>query len=206
MIGRLHGTLLARQAPYLLIDVHGVGYEVEAPMTTFYELPAVGAQVTLYTHLVVRDDAHLLYGFAAESERALFRSLIKVSGVGAKLALTILSGMSAAGFARCVQHNDSASLTRLPGIGKKTAERLILEMRDRLADWQTGHGAALPGAPALAAGPGDASSDAISALVALGYKPQEASRMVHGIDAEGLSSEQIIRRALQSLVKEAPVK
>lgn len=204
MIGYLQGVLLARQAPYLLLDVHGVGYEVEAPMTTFYELPAVGEKVTLFTHLVVREDAHLLFGFASEGERALFRSLIKVSGVGAKLALTILSGIPAAGFVQCVQNNDSASLTRLPGIGKKTAERLILEMRDRLADWHTA-------APSLAASsldapPGararnDAVSDAVSALISLGYKPQEASRMVHAVGASDLNSEQLIRLALQALVK-----
>lgn len=204
MIGYLQGVLLARQAPYLLLDVHGVGYEVEAPMTTFYELPAVGEKVTLFTHLVVREDAHLLFGFASEGERALFRSLIKVSGVGAKLALTILSGIPAAGFVQCVQNNDSASLTRLPGIGKKTAERLILEMRDRLADWHTAApslaGSSLdtpPGAPAR----NDAVSDAVSALVSLGYKPQEASRMVHAVGANDLSSEQLIRLALQALVK-----
>ncbi|HLA75600.1 MAG TPA: Holliday junction branch migration protein RuvA [Gammaproteobacteria bacterium] len=203
MIGRLHGILLARQAPHLLVEVQGIGYEIEAPMTTFYELPAIGEQVTLHTHLMVREDAHLLYGFASESERALFRSLIKVSGVGAKLALAILSGISAAGFVQCIHHNDAATLTRLPGIGKKTAERLILEMRDRLADWQ-------PAAPASSANiVGIAQSgvannqvgDAISALVTLGYKPQEASRMVHAVDAAGLSSEQIIRLALQSLIR-----
>lgn len=208
MIGRLHGTLLARQAPYLLVDVQGVGYEIEAPMTTFYELPAVGEQVTLHTHLVVRDDAHLLFGFASESERAMFRSLIKVSGVGAKLALAILSGISADGFARCVQNNDSASLVRLPGVGKKTAERLILEMRDRLSDWQNGAhvlSSDISGVAGAKQGKTDAVDDAVSALVTLGYKPQEASRMVHAINTDGaanqLGSEQIIRLALQALVK-----
>lgn len=204
MIGRLRGTLLTRQAPHLVVDVQGVGYELEAPMTTFYELPAVGEQITLYTHLVVRDDAHLLFGFIDESERALFRALIKINGVGAKLALAILSGVSALGFVRCVQNNDSASLTRLPGIGKKTAERLILEMRDRLKDWP---GGAYPlsdtptASEQQAFDQGGAVNDALSALISLGYKPQEASRMVHGIDPSGLSSEQIIRHALQSLLK-----
>ncbi len=208
MIGRLQGILLARQAPHLLLDVQGVGYEIEAPMTTFYELPALGEQVTLHMHLVVRDDAHLLFGFASETERALFRSLIKVSGVGAKLALAILSGISAAGFARCVQNNDSASLVRLPGIGKKTAERLILEMRDRLSDWHDGRqeltgdsGATSPAKP----GKNVAVDDAVSALITLGYKPQEASRMVHAVNPGGaaseLGSEQIIRLALQALVR-----
>jgi Holliday junction DNA helicase RuvA len=201
VIGQLCGILLARQAPYLLVDVQGVGYEIEASMTTFYELPAVGEQVTLYTHLVVREDAHLLFGFASESERALFRSLIKISGIGAKLAVTILSGISADGFVRCVQNNDSASLTRLPGIGKKTAERLVLEMRDRLAGWQGGASGGLDGATQTGSSQGDAVSDAISALITLGYKPQEASRMVHAIETDNLGSEQIIRRALQALVK-----
>lgn len=204
MIGRLRGTLLTRQAPHLVVDVQGVGYELEAPMTTFYELPAVGEQITLYTHLVVRDDAHLLFGFIDESERALFRALIKINGVGAKLALAILSGVSALGFVRCVQNNDSASLTRLPGIGKKTAERLILEMRDRLKDWPGG-AHPLSDTPTASEqqtfGQGGAVNDALSALISLGYKPQEASRMVHGIDPAGLSSEQIIRHALQSLLK-----
>ncbi len=209
MIGRLHGTLLARQAPHLLIDVQGVGYEIEAPMTTFYELPAVGEQVTLHTHLVVREDAHLLFGFGSESERAMFRSLIRVSGVGAKLALVILSGISADGFARCVQNNDSASLVRLPGVGKKTAERLILEMRDRLSDWQGGahflRGDNAGVTSGANQGKTDAVDDAVSALITLGYKPQEASRMVHAINIDGeanqLGSEQIIRLALQALVK-----
>ena len=207
MIGRLQGILLARQAPHLLLDVQGVGYEIEAPMTTFYELPALGEQVTLHMHLVVRDDAHLLFGFASETERALFRSLIKVSGVGAKLALAILSGISAAGFARCVQNNDSASLVRLPGIGKKTAERLILEMRDRLSDWHVAEQGIIESGASSPAKPGKnvAVDDAVSALITLGYKPQEASRMVHAVNpggtAEELGSEQLIRLALQSLAR-----
>lgn len=208
MIGRIEGILLARQAPHLLVNVNGLSYEIEAPMTTFYELPAIGEKVTLHTHLVVRDDAHQLFGFASESERTLFRHLIKVSGMGAKLALTILSGISAEGFVRCVQNNDSVSLTRLPGIGKKTAERLILEMRDRLANWHDGAKARLNSAVGVTGGTpaeSDPVSDAISALVALGYKPQEASRMVHTVNANGdaaaLDSEKIIRRALQAVAK-----
>lgn len=202
MIGRLRGILLTRQPPQLTLEVQGVGYDIEAPMSTFYELPQVGSEVVLHTHLVVRDDAHLLFGFATEAERAFFRSLLKVNGVGAKVALAILSGISVTVFARCVQDNDSASLTRLPGIGKKTAERLILEMRDRLSDWHIGPAVAsggLPGAQ-LTEKP-DPISDAVRALIALGYKPQEASRMVLAIDAAGLGSEQLIRRALQSMAK-----
>jgi Holliday junction DNA helicase RuvA len=201
MIGRLRGTLALKQPPLLLLDVGGVGYEVEAPMSTFYQLPALGEQVVLHTHLVVREDAHLLFGFASESERRLFRALIKVNGVGAKLALTILSGISAGEFARCVQENDTAALVRLPGVGKKTAERLIVEMRDRLADWEGA--AVLPGtAPAQAAAPAsDHTRDAVSALISLGYKPPEASRLVSKVESEGLSSEEIIRAALKLQLK-----
>lgn len=201
MIGRLRGILLTRQPPQLTLEVQGVGYDIEAPMSTFYELPPVGSEVVLLTHLVVRDDAHLLFGFATDTERTFFRNLLKVNGIGARVALTILSGISVAGFARCVHDNDSASLTRLPGVGKKTAERLILEMRDRLSDWHTGPALAVgvtTGPLAEKAGP---ASDAVRALIALGYKPQEASRMVHTLDSSGLSSEQIIRRALQSMAK-----
>lgn len=200
MIGRLRGTLLWKQAPWLLIDVGGVGYEIEAPMTTFYELPAVGSTVTLHTHLVVREDAHLLFGFASEAERTLFRRLIKVSGVGAKMALTVLSGISADAFARCVRSNDSATLTRLPGIGKKTAERLIIEMRDRL-ETKTGTSETAVIGMGSMAGEVNPVNDAISALIALGYKPPEASRMTLAVEAAGLSSEEIIRRALQAAVK-----
>ncbi len=203
MIGRLRGTLAQKQPPLLLVDVSGVGYEVEAPMSTFYQLPAVGEAVVLHTHLVVREDAHLLFGFASETERRLFRTLIKVNGVGAKLALTILSGISADEFARSVQDNDTAALVRLPGVGKKTAERLIVEMRDRLSDWEGD--AVLPGgappASAEASPVRDETRDAVSALVALGYKPPEASRLVSKVETEGLSSEAIIRAALKQAVK-----
>jgi len=200
MIGRLRGTLLHKQPPHLLLDVQGVGYEVEVPMSTFYELPAEGGEVTLFTHLLVREDAHLLCGFATGAERALFRSLIKVSGVGAKLALAILSGISADGFARCVQNQDAATLTRLPGIGKKTAERLIIEMRDRLEGF-TGLGIGAAGRMAGRSAPDSPVEDAVSALVALGYKPPEASRLVRAVDCIDLPSEEIIRRALQAAVK-----
>ncbi|HEY0720808.1 MAG TPA: Holliday junction branch migration protein RuvA [Gammaproteobacteria bacterium] len=201
MIGRLHGILITKQPPQLLIDVQGVGYEVEAPMSTFYQLPATGATITLHTHMVVREDAHLLFGFATERERRLFRTLIKVNGVGPKLALTILSGISTDDLVRCLQENDSAALVRLPGVGKKTAERLIVEMRDRLDDLQSD--GVLPVAMAAPISPAarDEERDALSALVALGYKPQEASRLISGVESAGLSSEEIIRAALKQAVK-----
>lgn len=199
MIGRITGTLVEKQPPHLLVDVNGVGYDVEAPMSTFYQLPAVGEQVTLHTHLIVREDAHLLCGFATQAERQLFRHLIKVNGVGAKLALTILSGISANEFARSVHEKDTVTLTRLPGVGKKTAERLIIEMRDRLEDIP---GEFLPSAMgnAVEAPAGTAARDALSALVALGYKPQEASRLLQHVDTEGLESEAIIKLALKAAV------
>jgi len=201
MIGRLRGKLLHKQAPYLMVDVNGVGYELEATMNTFYDLPPAGSDVTLYTHLIVREDAHLLYAFVSHSERAMFRNLIKVNGVGARLALTILSGISVDAFTRCVRENDSATLVRLPGVGKKTAERLIIEMRDRLGG---GHDGGLMPEVMREDHIGsvkDAVSDAVSALIALGYKPQEASRMVRGIEVTGMDSEKIIRSALQSMVE-----
>ena len=202
MIGRLHGILLEKQPPQLLLDVGGVGYEIEAPMSTFYQLPATGEPLTLHTHLVVREDAQLLYGFSTDSERRMFRSLIRINGVGAKLALTILSGISADEFARSIQESDTATLVRLPGIGKKTAERLIVEMRDRLTDWQID--TTLPIAPSgenAANNLTDETRDAVSALISLGYKPQEASRLISKLDTEGMSSEEIIRAALKQAVR-----
>ncbi len=198
MIGFLRGRIISKQPPLLLVDVRGVGYELEAPMTTFYALPEVGNEVELLTHLVVRDDAHLLFGFASEAERGLFRALIKVNGVGARLALTILSGIEAAEFARCIQNNDAARLTALPGVGKKTAERLIVEMRDRLE--------ARPEVAATGAGPardpaGDPVADAVSALIALGYKPPEAGRLVRAVAGDNASAEVLIRQALRNSVK-----
>jgi len=201
MIGRIRGTLLEKQAPQLLIDVNGIGYEVSAPMSTFYNLPELDASITLHTHLVVREDAHTLYGFATENERAMFRSLIKVNGVGAKLALTILSGISAEDFSVCIMDNDTAGLTRLPGVGKKTAERLIVEMRDKLKDWGTPTTEASAGKTAELLQPVDAVADAVSALIALGYKPPEASKMVRIVDTKDLPSEEIIRQALQAVAK-----
>jgi Holliday junction DNA helicase RuvA len=201
MIGLLRGTILGKQPPQLLLDVQGVGYELEAPMTTFFDLPAVGAEVTLFTHLAVREDAHTLYAFAKLSDRDLFRNLLRVNGVGAKLALTILSGMDGQAFARCVQESDTAALMRLPGVGKKTAERLIIELRDRL-DAVPLSGSATPVAGTMeVAGRDNPVEDAVNALVGLGYKPQEASRMVRAVNATELSSEEIIRQALQATVQ-----
>jgi len=201
MIGRLRGLLAWKQPPYLMIDAQGVGYELEASLTTFQTLPEVGAEVTLLTHLAVREDAHTLYGFASPAERSLFRNLIRVTGIGPRLALLILSGMSVEMFGRCVREGDSASLTRLPGIGKKTAERLIIELRDRIGELGLDPTVVvLPGGRAVAPAinPVD---DAISALVALGYKLPEASRMVQSLETDGLTSEAIIRLALQASVR-----
>jgi len=200
VIGRLKGILLEKKAPSMLIDVNGVGYEVDVPMTTFYELPKVGEEIVIYTHLVVREDAQSLYGFIRESDRALFRTLIKVSGVGAKLALALLSGITSHDFIKTIRSNDIATLTRIPGVGKKTAERLVIEMRDRLKELlpetEVQTSATVIPDDAL---PPDAIKDAVSALIALGFKPPEASRMVSRIDSNGLASEEIIRQALQSV-------
>lgn len=199
MIGRIHGTLLERKAPELLIDVQGIGYEVLVSLNTFFDLPAPGQTVTLFTHFVVREDAQQLYGFVDTVERELFRSLIKVSGVGPKMALAILSGMTAADFVHSVQHDDTATLVRLPGVGKKTAERLIVEMRDRLNHFAADStGSAVAG---TAGRQGDTTQEAESALIALGYKPQEAARMVTAVVSEGQSSQELIRLALKSMVK-----
>lgn len=200
MIGRIRGVLLEKAAPELVVDVQGVGYEIQAPMTSFYDLPAPGERVDLFTHLVVREDAHLLYGFARRSERTLFRQLIRVNGVGPKLALAILSGMDADGFARCVRDGDTATLVKLPGVGKKTAERLLVEMRDRLGDWHVDGLAVAAGTAQLPGG--DHQQEAESALIALGYKPAEAARMVAAAAKEGAaSSEELIRAALKRMVK-----
>ncbi len=202
MIGRLRGRLAEKHPPRLLLDVNGVGYEVEAPMSTFYQLPDLGEEVSLHTHLVVREDAQALYGFYTQRERALFRSLIKVSGIGPRVAITILSGISADDFVACVNLNDTAALTRLPGIGKKTAERLVVEMRDRLADWGDGATPATLAAPGTVhPSGGDAVQDAVSALIALGYRAPDASRMVRAVATEDLGSEELIRRALQATVR-----
>ena len=197
MIGRLRGTLLEKQPPWLVVDVGGVGYELEASMNTLLALPGLGETVHIYTHLTVREDAHLLYGFSREPERALFRALIKVNGVGPKLALAILSGMEQDQFIRCVMDDDVKALTRLPGVGKKTAERLIVEMRDRFPHWSTDQLSGLD--PALQASaptrPSDPLADAEAALVSLGYKPTEASRMLSGLEARQ-TTEALIKAAL----------
>lgn len=195
MIGQLRGTVLHKEPPALVLDVGGVGYELEAPMTTFYDLPETGQEITLYTHLVVRDDAHLLYGFSQLAQRRLFRALIKVNGIGPRVALAILSGMSQAEFQRCVANDDIARLTQIPGIGRKTAERLLVEMRDKI-DLAPGDS---PGEPLPAGLPMDPVSEAVSALTALGYKAQEASRLVRAVPSDGLSTEDIIRQALKSM-------
>lgn len=196
MIGSLHGRLSAKQPPALMVDVNGVGYELEAPMSTFYGLPAVGESVALFTHLVVREDAHILFGFGTESERRLFRSLLKVSGVGPKLALGILSGASVDDFLRTVEAEDVAQLQRIPGIGRKTAERVIIEMRDSVKKFAQ----SLSGADAVPAlgNPASAQSEAYAALVALGYKPPEVTRLLKSADEPGLATTELIRRALQA--------
>jgi len=196
MIGRLQGVILDKQPPQLLLDVQGVGYELEASMSTFYQLPEVGEKIIIHTHMVVREDAQLLYGFYALTERLMFRQLIKISGVGPKLALTILSGMSAEDFTRCIMDGDSKALTRLPGVGKKTAERLVVELKDRLEKTSP---AALPGQPALVTRDANPVSDAVSALISLGYKAPQASQLVRDLDVDGLSTEKIIRKALQGM-------
>lgn len=198
MIGLLRGRVIQKQPPFLMLDVNGVGYEIEAPMSTFYDLPPGEDTVTLFTHLAIRDDAHVLYGFVHDADRLLFRSLLKVSGVGGKMALAILSGMGNEEFSLCVQSGDAQALTRLPGIGKKTAERLIIEMRDRLVPLDTA-AASLTGRTAGASeGPQTADGDAVSALIALGYRPNDASKMVRKVASDGMDTENIIKAALQA--------
>ncbi|MDO8861681.1 Holliday junction branch migration protein RuvA [Haliea sp. E1-2-M8] len=202
MIGRIRGTLVCKQPPDILVDVAGVGYDLQVPMSTLFQLPELGADVTLLTHFVVREDAQLLYGFIDERDRALFRQLVKVSGVGPKLALTILSGMDATEFARCVQRDDLSALVALPGVGKKTAERLLVEMRDKLKNWLGQWAEAGTSVPAAGYVPAtDKVADAEGALVALGYKPAEAARMIAAVnDEHSAGSEDLIRRALKAVV------
>ena len=195
VIGRLKGTLIHKAPPWLVVDVNGVGYELEAPMSTFYELPDTGREVFLFTHYAQKEDSVSLYGFLTEAERRLFRDVQKVSGIGAKIALAVLSGVSVGEFARLVQTSDVAALTRIPGIGKKTAERMVVELRDRAADLGVGPVGASAGLP------GDPLSEATTALQALGYKPAEAERMARGARAEGDAAETIIRKALQSALR-----
>jgi len=198
MIGSIRGTLVHKQAPLILVEVSGVGYELQVPMTTLFQLPELGTEVSLVTHFVVREDAQSLYGFIEEGDRSLFRQLIKVSGVGPKLALTILSGMDARNFAHCVERDDISALVALPGVGRKTAERLLVEMRDKLKEWLLA-GDSQP--TAVAAPVADIAVDAEGALISLGYKPQEASRMVAAVNDDDVTdSEELIRRALKSVV------
>jgi Holliday junction DNA helicase RuvA len=194
VIGRLRGILVSKQPPWLLIDVGGVGYELEAPMSTIYDLPATGKEVTLLTHYAVKEDSVALYGFMHESERASFRNLLKVSGIGAKTALAVLSGVSTQDFARLVQAGDVVALTRIPGIGKKTAERIVVELRDRVE----GLGTSLPGLAAAAGAPADPAAEATVALQQLGYKPAEVNRLVQKVAEPGDSAETIIRKALRA--------
>ena len=192
MIGSLRGRLAAKHAPHIVLECNGVGYEVETPMSTFLDLPATGAELFLHTHLLVREDAQILYGFATDEERSLFRTLLRVNRVGAKMALGVLSAMTASDFRRCVEYEDAATLSKVPGIGKKTAERLIMEMRDKVDH---------VGAPSL---PGQtvsveasARSEAFDALVALGYRANEVNKLLGKLDIEGDSAEDIIRKALK---------
>lgn len=196
MIGRLRGTLAHKQPPWLVVDVGGVGYELEAPMSTFYDLPELGREVALFTHYAQKEDSVSLYGFLREAERRLFRDVQKVSGIGAKIALAILSGVSVEEFARLVQAGDVTALTRIPGIGKKTAERIVVELRDRAAD--LAGGAAAGGMPVAA---GDPQTDAATALQQLGYKPADAARMARDAAAPGDEAAAIIRKALQSALR-----
>ena len=193
MIGSLRGRLTMKQAPSVIIECHGVGYEVETPMSTFLELPRIGDELFLFTHLVVREDAQMLYGFATEEERALFRMLIRISGVGAKMGLAVLSAMSVDGFRRCVEYEDAASLVKVPGIGKKTAERLIIEMRDRIDKPSARSGATRVETEA------GAKSEAVDALISLGYKPREVQKLIGELDVDGKSAEDIIRLALRQV-------
>ena len=196
MIGWLKGRLRMKRPPQLLLEVQGVGYELEAPMTTFYDLPDSGQEIALFTHQIVREDSVNLYGFGRVEERDVFRSLLKVNGVGAKVALAVLSGMDAGALARCVTEGDTAALSRIPGIGKKTAERLVIELRDRLG------GAGAGGVPLVAIDGGgglDSIAEAVAALVALGFKAPEASQRVRAVEGPGLGCEQLVRLALQQV-------
>ncbi len=206
MIGRLRGTLIEKQPPELLIEVAGVGYEVQMPMSCFYELPEINQEVTIYTHFVVREDAQLLYGFNTVQERALFREVIKANGVGPKLGLAILSGMTASQFVDCVEREDITTLVKLPGVGKKTAERLVIEMRDRLKGWnsfdlfQSPPTAQDQQEATTATNVSSVDEEAVSALIALGYKPQIASKMVSKVMKPDMTSEAVIKEALRAML------
>lgn len=199
MIGLLRGKLLLKQPPDLMLDVNGIGYEVQASMTTFYDLPELHADVTLYTHLAVREDAHLLYGFSSQTERELFRHLLKVNGVGPKMALAIVSGMNPLEFRQTIHAGDITRLSRIPGVGKKTAERLVIELRDRLPKDDASDSATT--SITANASTGSVSDEAINALLALGYKPAQASQMIAAYENQGLSVEDMIRQALRASLK-----
>jgi Holliday junction DNA helicase RuvA len=194
VIGHLRGRLVRKAPPALILDVNGVGYELEAPMSTFYKLPELGSEVELHTHLVVREDAHLLYAFATEDERRLFRDLLRVTGIGPKIGLALLSGIDVDTFMRCVEAEDADALTRITGIGRKTAERLLVEMRDRIRALGQ-----LPSASPKAGG--SARTEAYAALVALGYRPVEVNRLLQGVEDEEAGTEELIRRALQAAAR-----
>lgn len=205
MIGRLNGVLVEKQPPEILLEVSGVGYEVQMPMTCFYDLPKVGDNAIVYTHFVVREDAQLLFGFNNKTERALFRELLKANGVGPKLGLAILSGMSAQQFVSCVNNEDATALVKLPGVGKKTAERLVLEMKDRLKNW--GNDLFTPFSDSAVIEPAsdatianNAADDAVSALVALGYKLPQAQKAVKSISKPHMSTEVLIKESLKSML------
>ena len=195
MIGSLHGRLASKQAPNIVIECQGVGYEVETPMSTFLQLPAVGSDLFLHTHHLVREDAQMLYGFASDDERSLFRALLRISGVGAKMGLAILSAMSAEDFRRCVVYEDTAMLVKIPGVGRKTAERLVVEMRDR---FERDAGAGSKGRQSRPSSP---RSEAVDALVSLGYKVNEVNKLIAGLDIDGQSAEDIIRQALKQAAR-----
>lgn len=207
MIGRLRGILIEKQPPEVVLDVSGVGYEIQLPMSSFYPLPELGEEAVIFTHFVVREDAQLLYGFADKHERAMFRELIKVNGVGPKLALAILSGMSANQFVQCIHNDAVSSLVKLPGVGKKTAERLVVEMKDRLKNW-VGADLLTPEADKMAFEnglentfvSGNAVDEAISALVALGYKPASAEKAIKQANKPGMDCEALIRSSLKSML------
>lgn len=205
MIGRLNGVLVEKQPPEILLEVSGVGYEVQMPMTCFYDLPKVGDNAIVYTHFVVREDAQLLFGFNNKTERALFRELLKANGVGPKLSLAILSGMSAQQFVSCVNNEDATALVKLPGVGKKTAERLVLEMKDRLKNW--GNDLFTPFSDSAVIEPAsdatianNAADDAVSALVALGYKLPQAQKAVKSVSKPDMSTEVLIKESLKSML------
>ena len=197
MIGFIRGVLARKEPPFLLVDVQGVGYEIEVPMSTLFRLPAVGTEVQLRTQLIIRDDQQTLFGFGTDEERHLFRNLVKVSGVGAKLALTILSGISVDGFIQCVQTEDKAALTKLPGIGRKTAERLIVDMRDRVENWSD-QGAPAAGGAGMPDSGATPRAEAFNALVTLGYKPAETRRMLDKVTTDEQTTEEILRSVLRT--------